>query len=158
LINEFTGQPFPGNQIPASLQSPIAQLATKLYPLPNIGANVFESTQLGSTNYDQGGFRLDHYFGAGDQLFARFSTSSLNEFDPLHTRRISGWCSTTSVNRGSHSPRRCLRVPSHSHVGQIEEVVVLVLNAARARNGWWVIREVAVIHRTRGRAQIVTAK
>jgi len=83
LINEFTGQPFPGNQIPASLQSPIAQLATKLYPLPNIGANVFESTQLGSTNYDQGGFRLDHYFGAGDQLFARFSTSSLNEFDPL---------------------------------------------------------------------------
>jgi hypothetical protein len=76
-------QPFPGNQIPASLQSPIAQLAAKLYPLPNIGANVFESTQLGSTNYDHGGFRLDHYFGAGDQLFARFSKSSLNEFDPL---------------------------------------------------------------------------
>ena len=83
LINEFTGQPFPGNQIPAAMQNPIALLATKLYPLPNIGTNVFESTQLGSTNYDQGGFRLDHYFGAGDQLFARFSTSHLNEFDPL---------------------------------------------------------------------------
>jgi hypothetical protein len=83
LINEFTGQPFPGNQIPASIQSPIAQLASKLYPLPNIGANVFESTQLGSTNYDQGGFRLDHYFGAGDQFFARYSTSHLNQFDPL---------------------------------------------------------------------------
>ncbi|HTX37966.1 MAG TPA: carboxypeptidase regulatory-like domain-containing protein [Bryobacteraceae bacterium] len=83
LINEFTGQPFPGNQIPASLQSPIAQVASKLYPLPNIGTNVFESTQLGSTNYDQGGFRADHYFGAGDRLFARFSTSSLNQFDPL---------------------------------------------------------------------------
>src|ERR1035438_3663220 len=50
LINYFTGQPFPGNQIPAAMQSPIAQLASKLYPLPNIGTNVFESTQLGSTN------------------------------------------------------------------------------------------------------------
>jgi hypothetical protein len=83
LINYFTGQPFPGNQIPGPAQSPIAQLASKLYPLPNIGTNVFESTQVGSTNYDQGGFRLDHYFGAGDQLFARFSSSSLNQFDPL---------------------------------------------------------------------------
>jgi hypothetical protein len=41
--------------------------------------------------------------------------------------------------------------------GQIEEVVALVLNAARARNGWWVIRDAAVIHRTRGRAKAVTA-
>jgi hypothetical protein len=83
LINELTGQPFPGNQIPAYMQNPIAIQAAKLYPLPNIGSNVFESTQLGSTNYDQGGFRIDHYFGAKDQLFARFSTSSLHQFDPL---------------------------------------------------------------------------
>jgi hypothetical protein len=83
LINYFSGQPFPGNQIPGPAQSSIALLAEKLYPLPNIGANVFESTQIGSTNYDQGGFRLDHYFGAGDQLFARFSTSQLNQLDPL---------------------------------------------------------------------------
>jgi hypothetical protein len=83
LINEFTGQPFPGNKIPSMLLSPIALKAEQLYPLPNIGTNVFESTQLGSTNYDQGGFRLDHYFGPSDQLFARYSTSSLNQFDPL---------------------------------------------------------------------------
>ena len=83
LINEFTGQPFPGNKIPSMLQNPIALKAEQLYPLPNIGTNVFESTQLGSTNYDQGGFRLDHYFGPSDQLFARYSTSSLHQFDPL---------------------------------------------------------------------------
>jgi hypothetical protein len=41
---------------------------------------------------------------------------------------------------------------------QIEDVVALVLNAARARNGWRVIREAAVIHRNRGWAKIVTAK
>jgi len=83
LINYFTGQPFPGNMIASYMQDPIAQQAAKLYPLPNIGTNVFESTQLGSTNYNQGGFRLDHYFGASDQLFGRFSTSSLGELDPL---------------------------------------------------------------------------
>lgn len=83
LINEFTGQPFPGNQIPSVLQNPIAVQAVKLYPLPNIGTNVSESTQLGSTDYNQGGFRLDHYFGSKDQLFARYSTSSLHQFDPL---------------------------------------------------------------------------
>ena len=31
--------------------------------------------------------------------------------------------------------------------GQIEEVAALVMNAARARNGWRVIREATVIHR-----------
>jgi len=83
LINEFTGQPFPNNQIPAYMRSSIAQLASKLYPLPNIGTNVFESTQLGNDNYNQGGFRFDHYFGPSDQLFVRYSTSSLNDLDPL---------------------------------------------------------------------------
>ncbi|HLK21270.1 MAG TPA: TonB-dependent receptor [Bryobacteraceae bacterium] len=83
LINEFTGQPFPGNKIPGFLQNPISLKAAQLYPLPNIGTNVFESTQIGSTDYDQGGARLDHYFGVNDQLFVRYSTSSLHQFDPL---------------------------------------------------------------------------
>jgi hypothetical protein len=83
LINEFTGQPFPNNQIPAPLLSPIALAAASLYPLPNIGTNVFESTQLGVNNYDQGGFRLDHYFSTSDQVFARYSQSTLHELDPL---------------------------------------------------------------------------
>jgi hypothetical protein len=83
LINEFTGQPFPGNHIPATLQSPIALQAENLYPLPNIGTNVFESTQLGSNNYNQGGFRYDRYFGSSDQLFVRYATSSLHQLDPL---------------------------------------------------------------------------
>ena len=40
--------------------------------------------------------------------------------------------------------------------GQIEEVAALVLEAARARNGWRVIREATVIHRVRGRIKVVT--
>ena len=40
--------------------------------------------------------------------------------------------------------------------GQIEEVAALVLEAARARNGWRVIREATVIHRVRRRAKAVS--
>jgi hypothetical protein len=83
LINEFAGQPFPGNQIPAYMLSSISLKAEALYPLPNIGPGLFSSTQMLTNNYDQGGFRLDHYFANGDQLFARYAASSVSAFDPL---------------------------------------------------------------------------
>lgn len=83
LINEFTGQQFPANQIPTFLLNPIALKAENLFPLPNIGPQLFSSTQMLTNNYDQGGFRLDHYFSHGDQLFARYSGSALNTLDPL---------------------------------------------------------------------------
>ena len=87
LINEFTGHPFSYNgvfgQIPPFLLNPVALKAESLIPLPNIGSSLYSSTQLLTRNYDQGGFRLDHYFGNGDQLFARYATSSQYELDPL---------------------------------------------------------------------------
>ncbi|MBV8551165.1 MAG: TonB-dependent receptor [Acidobacteriaceae bacterium] len=83
LINEFTGQQFPGNQIPSYMLNPVALKAESLYPLPNIGPALFSSTQILTNDYDQGGFRLDHYFTNGDELFARYATSSLNTLDPL---------------------------------------------------------------------------
>lgn len=87
LINEFTGQPFSYKgvfgQIPPFLLNPISLEAESLIPLPNIGPSLFSSTQLLTNNYDQGGFRLDHYFGNSDQVFARYSTSSQHELDPL---------------------------------------------------------------------------
>lgn len=87
LINEFTGQPFSYNgtlgRIPPFILNPIALKAESLIPLPNIGPSLYSSTQLLSNNYDQGGFRLDHYFSNGDQIFARYATSSVHELDPL---------------------------------------------------------------------------
>jgi hypothetical protein len=87
LINEFAGQPFSYNgvagQIPPSLLNPIALKAAALIPLPNIGPSLYSSTQMLTNNYDQGGFRLDHYFGNSDQIFARYAASSLGQLDPL---------------------------------------------------------------------------
>ncbi len=83
LINEFAGAPFPGNKIPASMLNPIGLAAGGLYPLPNAGQNVYESTQMATDNYNQGGFRYDHYFGNNDQIFARYAASGQNTLDPL---------------------------------------------------------------------------
>ena len=48
------------------------------------GTQLFDSTtQIMSNDYDQGGFRLDHYFGNDDRFFARYATSHLDELDPL---------------------------------------------------------------------------
>ncbi len=83
LINEFNGQQFPGNKIPSFLLNPVALKAENLYPLGNISPSLFSTTQILTNNYDQGGFRLDHYFSNSDQIFARYATSSLNMLDPL---------------------------------------------------------------------------
>lgn len=90
LINYFTGQPFANNMIPGPALNAVALKAAQLYPLPNAGKNIFQSTQLGTNNYDQGGFRFDHAFGGGpaggggkDQAFLRYSSSTTHQFDPL---------------------------------------------------------------------------
>ncbi len=83
LINYFTGQPVPGNQIPLSQFSPIALKELQYYPLGNVSPSLYAETEVGSNSYDQGGLRLDHYFSDGDQLFVRYSASSTSEVDPL---------------------------------------------------------------------------
>ena len=83
LINEFTGQPFPNNKIPPFLISSIGAAAAALYPLGNISPSLFSSTETLVSDYDQGGFRFDHYFRNSDQIFVRYASSSQYEFDPL---------------------------------------------------------------------------
>ncbi len=61
--------------------NPIGLAAGNLYPLGNVSPSIYESTQMASDNYNQGGFRYDHYFGNNDQVFAR-----LRSLQPQHSR------------------------------------------------------------------------
>ena len=99
LINEFTGQLFPGNQIPTSLLNPIALKAEAFYPLGNLSPSIYESTQMEANNYNQGGFRLDHYFSNNDQIFARYAGSGQNTLDPLpiNGSNVPGFGVTNSI-------------------------------------------------------------
>jgi hypothetical protein len=79
LINPFTGQPFAGNMIPASLISPVAQKAQSFFfPSPNFGPAALQSgnwrSLLPSTSTsDTGDGRIDYNINDHDRVFGRFT-------------------------------------------------------------------------------------
>ena len=79
LKNPFTGQPFPGNQIPASLINPVSQkLQNYFYPQPNCGAPGLQAgnycAQLPTfSDFNIWDGRVDHYFSERDIVFGRAS-------------------------------------------------------------------------------------
>jgi hypothetical protein len=81
LINFFSGQPYPNNQLP-SINS-ISLNLLPFYPKPNAGPSTFVSTQTKPTNNDQFGVRLDHYLSTSDVLNFRYIFSQGNILDPL---------------------------------------------------------------------------
>ena len=83
IFNEFSGQPFPFNQLP--FINPISQNILAFYPQPNSGNNTFVSTLNKSTDNDQFGVRLDHYLTPRDVLNFRYIFSQGNVTDPLST-------------------------------------------------------------------------
>ena len=86
LINYFTGQPFPGNRIPAAAMSPMALSLLNFYPHANAGPNLYTTTQTMSNNRDQGGFRFDHIVSDTDQISARYTRSVSANMDPLSVK------------------------------------------------------------------------
>ena len=83
LINYFTGQPFPNNQIPPFAIDPTSQKILQFYPHANAGPNLFITTQNRHNSTDQGGGRYDHVFSERDQLAVRYAASSSDNVDPL---------------------------------------------------------------------------
>jgi hypothetical protein len=78
IMDLSTGAPFPNNQIPSSRISPQARALSQFWPNPNTGSSEF----TGTNNYsgvtrnadddDQVFVRIDHHFGANNQLFGRY--------------------------------------------------------------------------------------
>jgi hypothetical protein len=86
LINEFSGQPFPGNKVP--FVNPISQAVSAFFPLPNnpgVGPNAFTTTQTLAQNNDQFGVRIDHYLTSRDVLNFRYVFTQGDTTDPLST-------------------------------------------------------------------------
>ncbi len=99
--NPFTGQPFPNNQIPPGLISPVSQkVQDYFYPVPNTGAPGALSSNwqaqypgtTGFTHYDHFDIRGDYNISSRDVIFARVSwrRMPLNYTDvyPLHETQL----------------------------------------------------------------------
>jgi hypothetical protein len=129
LINEFTGTPFPGNIIPATMLSPVGLAAGKLYPLGNVSPGLYEATQMEADNYNQGGFRFDHYFANNDQIFMRYAAAGQNLFDPLpiNGSNVPGFPVTDAITTNSFTV---------SHVHTISPETVQTVRLAFFRNAF----------------------
>ena len=79
------GVPYPGNKTTAGL-NPVALNVLQLYPLPNVGTNLYQTNVEGTNDYDQAGTRVDFNASASDQLFARFSYSGGYDYNPVSVR------------------------------------------------------------------------
>jgi hypothetical protein len=79
IKNPFTGQPFPGNIIPASLiNTTSGKLQSYFFPPPNCGASGLQAgnycAQLPThSDFSIWDTRVDHYFSERDVVFARVS-------------------------------------------------------------------------------------
>ena len=88
IIDPLTGQPFPGNIIPAGRISPAAQKLLGLMPLPNIpGArprqNNYVSSPANKNDYNQYMARLDHSLSGNWNLFYRHFLQQQKTFNPF---------------------------------------------------------------------------
>jgi hypothetical protein len=79
--------PFANNQIPANRIDPIALAFMDKVPRATSSAQVQNLTSVEESNrtLDQFSGRIDHRFGAHDQLLARFSTFDADELQPFGT-------------------------------------------------------------------------
>ena len=63
IRNPFTGQPFPGNIIPQSMLSPVAQSLLQYFPAPNVAGTIASNVRAARTVTDDG----DQVLLRGDQ-------------------------------------------------------------------------------------------
>lgn len=84
IRDPLTGQPFPGNIIPAGRISPIAtRLLNDFVPLPNTTGNRFTQSPNVKDERDQIGLRLDVRQSDRHSMLGRFLYAKTEQFNPL---------------------------------------------------------------------------
>ena len=89
LVNPYTGEDFPNNQIPSSMFNPAGKALIDLGYAPyapnqaGLSRN-FLSSQKNKKNTEQYTFRFDHQFSDTNSIFARYSFNDDFEQDPFN--------------------------------------------------------------------------
>jgi hypothetical protein len=69
--------------VPQAQLDQVSQNLLPFFPLPNVGTNLFSTTQTLSNNTDQFGVKVDHYLDPRDTLNFRYMFNQLSQVDPL---------------------------------------------------------------------------
>jgi hypothetical protein len=102
LVNPFTGEPLPGNQIPASLIDPAAQKYLSYLPVPDASGRVV-AVAPAPRNADLGMMRNDWNLTSKQTLFGHYfiSQNSITNALPYSTN-IVGWMTQTQFLRNQN--------------------------------------------------------
>jgi len=126
------GQPFPSNQIPASLIDPNAALffASGAMPLPNAANNLFSGSKAVPSTVPEVVLRFDHYFSDKLSLMAHYIHDNTNQVTPT-----SLWSSDTYPTIQTN-----FKNPSWSGVVHLTYTIspTLLNEAAFNFNGNWI--------------------
>jgi outer membrane receptor protein involved in Fe transport len=84
ILDPQTGQPFPGNRIPASRISSVTRNFIQYTPQPNadVAGRNYVVTRSTNRDDDQFGGRIDYQMSASDSLFGRYTDYDSNLFRP----------------------------------------------------------------------------
>ena len=85
IYDPLTGQPFPGNVIPASRLSPQAVYFSKLIPDPNVGTGNYTWSPERNLDADQITLRIDQSLSEKHKVFVRYSFHDNRMDDPSST-------------------------------------------------------------------------
>ena len=80
------GTPFPDGRLPQVAIGPVARNVAKLYLTGNTAPSVYTSTLVGTSDYDQGGGRLDLQRTDADSYFTRYSYFTGLNINPVSVR------------------------------------------------------------------------
>ncbi|MXX61070.1 MAG: TonB-dependent receptor [Holophagales bacterium] len=95
IIDPMTGEPFPGNVIPADRLSPIAtRVISEFMPLPNVGSRYIVSPDV-TDDRDQFGLRLDFRIADSQNVLVRALRSTSDRFEPPTVRPIGNTAAST---------------------------------------------------------------
>ena len=95
IIDPMTGEPFPGNVIPADRLSSIAtRLIDEFMPLPNVGGRYIASPDV-TDDRDQFGLRLDFRIADSQNVLVRALRSASDRFEPPTVRPIGNTAAST---------------------------------------------------------------
>ncbi|MBV8903425.1 MAG: hypothetical protein JOZ22_07290, partial [Acidobacteriia bacterium] len=111
VVRDLNGNPFPGNQIPASMINPIsANILKYLFPLPNTGGvnsivNNYVQNFPTPISSDQGDARVDENISARQSAFARF-TYKLRQNQMLPCGACASTLNGTALGGALQTPQR----------------------------------------------------
>lgn len=82
IRDPLTGDPFPGNIIPANRINPATSFYQQFIPAGNTATGTFSYAAPFRNDQNQGNARYDHIFSSNDSMAVRYSINHLEAFNP----------------------------------------------------------------------------